>query len=239
MADEPNAAPSSDQDRIWRHFQNRAVESFDAARPRLEFLVRQVARRAAGTVRVLNIGTGSGHFERQALARGWEAHALDPDAAALERLSAAGVRTHVGRVERLPLGDAEFDFVVASEVLEHLSEQIRAAALGEIARVLKPGGWFLGTVPYEEDLSLNEVVCPCCGEVFHRWGHQASFSEALLAIDLSSQFRIEELRHTAFVPWRGRGPGGVVKSLVRLLLARWGQAIAIPTIYWAARRVEN
>lgn len=45
----------------------------------------------------------------------------------------------------LPFGDAVFDRVIASEVLEHVPDD--SAACAELARVLKPGGRLAATVP--------------------------------------------------------------------------------------------
>jgi SAM-dependent methyltransferase len=230
-------AAAANQDKIWAHFQNVATESFDAARPRLEFLVAALDRRLRQPQpRVLNIGVGSGHFETTALARGWSVSTLDPDAEAIARLAVFGVAGHVGYIEQLPFADAAFDGVVASEVLEHLTAEQRATGLAEVARVLKPGGWFLGTVPYQEDLRTGQVVCPCCGALFHRWGHQQSFRLQTIREELPTCFEVAELRCTAFVPWRDRGLRGKLKSLVRLALARAGEMIAVPSIYWAARK---
>src|SRR5688500_15472017 len=163
----------ADQQKIWQHFQNAAPESFAAAKPRLDFLLRQVAKRvsrvdagvnrpAHGPPRILNIGIGDGYFEQQAKARGWQIHSLDPAEQAVARLAAEGIAAQAGRIEQLPHADASLDFVVASEVLEHLSEEQRQAGLAEIARVLRPGGWFLGTVPHAEDLAEQSTVCPHC-----------------------------------------------------------------------------
>lgn len=47
--------------------------------------------------------------------------------------------------DRIPLDDATVDAVVSFEVLEHVRDE--RAALAEIHRVLKPGGWVAMTVP--------------------------------------------------------------------------------------------
>jgi len=228
------------QQAIWRHFQNAAPEAFAPARPRLDWLLAQVARRAAGQrPGVLNIGLGDGYFEQQAQARGWQVHSLDPDAEAVARLAAEGIDARVGRIEQLPHAAESLDFVVASEVLEHLTDDQRLAGLAEIARVLKGGGWFLGTVPCGEILADQQAVCPRCGEVFHRWGHQRSFDVADMQQELAPWFDIETIGRTAFVSWRGRGMRGAVKSLVRLMLAKLGEPIAFPTLYWIARKTRT
>ena len=51
----------------------------------------------------------------------------------------------IGDVTTLPFGDAVFDGVVCSEVLEHLDDDL--AAMRELGRVLKPGGALAVTVP--------------------------------------------------------------------------------------------
>jgi SAM-dependent methyltransferase len=228
---------TSDQHKIWHHFQNAAPESFAASHPRLKFLLGQIARRTGSRPpAVLSIGIGDGFFDRQAMARGWQVQSLDPDQQAVERLAAEGIAAQVGSIEKLPWANESLDFAVASEVLEHLTGQEREAGLAEIARVLKRGGWFLGTVPHAENLAEQEAVCPCCGQVFHRWGHQASFTLASLRELLSSRFQVEQLQRTAFVDLFGRGLGGFVKGAVRVALAKLGEPVAVPTIWWVARK---
>ncbi|QDU28794.1 hypothetical protein ETAA8_38990 [Anatilimnocola aggregata] len=227
--------PGFSQDRIWSHFQNADPDAFAAAKPRLEHIIRCIARRSSSSRPVvLNVGVGNGLFEQLAVALNWDVHSLDPDAAAIERLQNAGIVGHTGYIERMELASHTFDAVVASEVLEHLNNEQRTAGLSEIARVLKPGGWFHGTVPYNEDLKSGAVVCPCCGALFHRWGHQKSFDLESLRAELAANFTVRELRRTAFVSFSDRGVGGKLKSAARLLLARWGQMIASPSLYWAA-----
>ena len=56
----------------------------------------------------------------------------------------------VADLRDLPLDDASFDFVLCTEVLEHVSDPLRA--LQEIRRVLRPGGSVLITVPFVIEL---------------------------------------------------------------------------------------
>ena len=97
-----------------------------------------------GARRVLDVGCGEGQITRLALAGGAEqAVGVDPTWAQVEEAARRGGGAHYGRADAaaLPFPDATFDAVVACLVFEH----IRAVdqAIGEVARVLQPGGRFL------------------------------------------------------------------------------------------------
>jgi SAM-dependent methyltransferase len=51
----------------------------------------------------------------------------------------------VARAEQLPLGNARFDLVICTQVLEYVAQP--SLAFGEIHRVLRPGGALLLSVP--------------------------------------------------------------------------------------------
>ncbi|MBJ7608079.1 MAG: class I SAM-dependent methyltransferase [Candidatus Dormibacteraeota bacterium] len=109
--------------------------------------------------RVLDIGCGNGRHAFEALRRGAQVVATDLDDAALvevERMAAAmalacevpagaGLRTVRADARHLPFDEAEFDVVIAAEVLEHIDED--AVAIAELCRVLRPGGMLAVTVP--------------------------------------------------------------------------------------------
>lgn len=227
-----------EQHRIWDHFQSERVDSFDHARGRYAAMRRLVrAHVPRGAARVLNIGIGSGRLERLLRADGLQVSALDPGGAAVAALRADGVDARVGLAQEMPFEAAQFDAVVASEVLEHLVPDVRARALADIARVLRPGGWFLGSVPYREVLADQEVICPDCGKVFHRWGHVASFDLPDLQAELEAWFEAVRCRRLSFVDWqRARAPLPLAKAVVQSLLGRLGEPIASPSIRFAARR---
>ncbi|MBI3892318.1 MAG: class I SAM-dependent methyltransferase, partial [Candidatus Wallbacteria bacterium] len=158
------------QDAIWDYFQNDGRAVFQHSRPRLRYLARQLTPGQ----RVLNIGVGGGVFEEAAIARGLDVHCVDPSERAIEELRSRlslGDKARVGRGQSIPFSDASFDAIVVSEVMEHLADDALFPMVREIGRVLGPGGLLLGTVPSCEDLTDQQVVCPDCSKVFHRWGH--------------------------------------------------------------------
>ena len=220
--------------RIWAHYQNERQDAFAASQPRLNFLIRQIAKRAKGKPHVLNIGVGDGYFDRQAQLAGWDIQSVDPDEQAISRLVTAGIRATTAGIEKLPQPTGSMDFVVVSEVLEHLDDQTLHAGLAEVARVLKPGGFMIGTVPHAENLIEQQAICPHCTHVFHRWGHERSFTLATMRQTLSVHFTVEALGRTALVDLRGRGVRGFLKGAFRKALAKIGEPIAVANIWWVA-----
>jgi SAM-dependent methyltransferase len=95
--------------------------------------------------RVLDLGCRSGALTRHFL-EGNSVVGLDVDPAALDKAAALGIEPVRANVEEpLPFEDASFDVVVAGELFEHL--QFPDALVGEIRRVLRPGGVLAGSVP--------------------------------------------------------------------------------------------
>jgi ubiquinone/menaquinone biosynthesis C-methylase UbiE len=227
------------QDKIWDFFQNEglALRKFPVARQR--FMLRHL--KAGQTV--LNIGVGAGVLERMALEKGVSIHALDPSTKAIERLRmevGLGDKARSGYVQAIPFEDERFDVVVMSEVLEHLDKESLWQGLAEVKRVLKCGGMLLTTTPNQEDLGVNMVVCPECGQVFHKVGHLQSFDRKnMTAIMHNAGFSVGRIYITTFVDWRRKGLGNFLKSLVRKLLARMGEGIADPHLVVFARKASE
>lgn len=73
-------------------------------------------------------------------------------------------------VESLPFFDAQFDVVVSTLMLHHLSRQVRQQCAAEIRRILKPGGRVLA-VDFTTAPGTKGIVAH-----FHRHGH-ISFDE--------------------------------------------------------------
>jgi SAM-dependent methyltransferase len=225
-----------DQSRIWEFHQNpeQASDAFSNAGPRYTFLAHQVAPGE----QVLNIGVGRGGLEALLIGRRAIVSCLDPSEKAIESVRSAyqlGARAQVGFSQAMPFPNGQFDVVVMSEVLEHLPDDVLAATLGEVRRVLKPGGRFIGTVPANENLSDNFALCPHCGESFHRWGHIQSFSPGRLrGMLVSDGLKVRRFQVRCFPDWQRPGVRNFIKSSVRYMLGRMGSPIASPNIYFEA-----
>ena len=224
------------QEKIWDYFQVEAVDNFDDSVPRLNYLFKQALRLSQGRkIRVLNIGVGNGWLERRCAEQGFETHALDPSAVTIEALSSEGIAARVGTIDELPYPDDHFDTVFCSEVLEHLDDPTLSSGLNEIARVLKPGGHLIGTVPFDEDLSTGRVVCPDCGKVFHRWGHQRSFNKDTLTSALgSADLGIVTLKTYAFADYSKKVPLNHLRQWLRWILGRLGSRHVYSNLYFVA-----
>lgn len=125
--------------------------------------------------RVLDAGAGSGAIIN-----------LLPEAIGIDLVS-KHKRMLEGDISNLPFINCSFDTIFATEVLEHLDDSTLDKCLDEIHRVLADEGHLIITVPYNENLTLNQVYCPKCGECFHKVGHQQSFDELRMEELLSSK----------------------------------------------------
>jgi ubiquinone/menaquinone biosynthesis C-methylase UbiE len=95
---------------------------------------------------VLDAGCGTGWFSQRATELGAEVTALDIGVKLLEKTrQKCGAALVAGDACRLPFHGAAFDVVMSSECIEHTQDPL--GAIGEMCRVLKPGGTLIVTVP--------------------------------------------------------------------------------------------
>lgn len=96
---------------------------------------------------VLEIGCGTANLTIMAKRAhpGVELTGLDPDPRALGRArrkasGLVGIRFEQGYAQELSYADGSFDRVLSSMMLHHLDSRVKAAAIAEGYRVLRPGG---------------------------------------------------------------------------------------------------
>jgi SAM-dependent methyltransferase len=152
--------------------------------------------RVGRRTRFIDVGAGAGRHSFEALRRGAEVVAFDMDEVALKGVAemfaamadagelppGAHGETVAGDVAALPYPDGWFDVVLASEVLEHIPDD--EPAIGELYRVLAPGGTLAVTVPRW----LPERICWALSDEYHanEGGHVRIYRADELAAKLSA-----------------------------------------------------
>lgn len=127
---------------------------------------------------VLDYGCGSGRYTYAYRDAGYEnAFGYDiqsyldlrsPDDASFFRFDANhGPLDSYPAMTSVPWPDNTFDFIFATSVFEHVMDQ--ETAYREVARVLKPGGWFLNNFPSKWKPIEAHMFVPFGGVTQRRW----------------------------------------------------------------------
>jgi SAM-dependent methyltransferase len=174
---------------------------------------------------VLEVGCGDGLVTRALKKAGHDPVVTDLSRSALAYVT--DLPAVQSTIEHLPFVSAQFDLVCASEVLEHIPEEMYSRVLAEISRVC--ARYVLVSVPYNENLEWSFARCEKCGCVFHGAYHIRSFNERRLE-KLLGDFRCIELR--AVVPLIHPDRTTSVELWVRHRLAReymyYGRSVRCP-----------
>ncbi|MEJ7782814.1 MAG: class I SAM-dependent methyltransferase [Solirubrobacteraceae bacterium] len=139
-------------ERLERAFDEQGVGCVDYDRAYNRWLYRAKARTLERALAltgppgdVLDVGSGTGWVVAVLLAHGGRVQGCDITQLSVERLRArhpglAFFRVELG-AQPLPHPDASFDTVTMLDVAYHITEEAHwRAAVGEVARVLRPGG---------------------------------------------------------------------------------------------------
>jgi 2-polyprenyl-3-methyl-5-hydroxy-6-metoxy-1,4-benzoquinol methylase len=132
------------RDRLYESYATTHAGRAGGAGTRLAYR-RDIRPRLTGGARVLDIGCGQGELVRLLRADGFDAWGVD---ASPEQVALAGS----DRVVQADFHDylraaGEWDAVVATDLLEHLTRPELVAAFDEVRRALRPGGTFVARVP--------------------------------------------------------------------------------------------
>jgi ubiquinone/menaquinone biosynthesis C-methylase UbiE len=139
---------------LLRSFARKYLFSQNTLRYRVEFARLEEAFKLIGKQgKVVDGGAGSGEMLRKLKAAGYcvEGHGLEPDPKLFPHIEQnfrhkEGLSCTFGGLLDAPFPDASFDCAMSTQVLEHIEDDSRAAA--ELARIVKPGGYLVVSVPH-------------------------------------------------------------------------------------------
>jgi ubiquinone/menaquinone biosynthesis C-methylase UbiE len=147
MTPSTNAADAGPAPRAAQLFWSRYFTVYDTlnqARPYQQMIARQIELLDAQPGdRALDAGTGSGNLAAALVKRGADVTGIDfcEPAFILARQKAPAATFEFGDLtRRLRFADGTFDLVACSAVLHVLNRDEQRFAVGELARVLRPGG---------------------------------------------------------------------------------------------------
>ena len=109
---------------------------------------------------LLDAACGGGLLAPHVRGRGYRHVGVDLRRSGLEQAAARGVVPVIGDVAGLPLATGCADVVVAGEILEHVTDL--STVVGELCRVLRPGGLLL--LDTLNDTALGRFVTVTAGE---------------------------------------------------------------------------
>lgn len=132
----------------------RRYDSLSAEGPLFEIPVRKeyILKEIGRGKRVLDLGCMGGQISKLIKDQNNEVYGVEVNAKAAELAEKRGIRVKVFDLnDGIPFEDGFFDVVNAGEIVEHLYDT--KYLFEEIARVLKPGGLLLFSVPNLNSLS--------------------------------------------------------------------------------------
>lgn len=95
---------------------------------------------------ILDVGCATGLFLQTMKERGWKTTGVEPNTFASEYARRTfDLDVVTGTLQEAGLPDRRFDVVTMWDVLEHVPDP--RATLAEVARIIKPGGLFVASVP--------------------------------------------------------------------------------------------
>lgn len=175
---------------------------------------------------ILDIGCWSGQYAKLAAKFAKKTFGIDPNEQAIvvAEYEASSAEFKVGSVLRIPFKDNFFDFVIFSEVLEHIPEGTEKKAIKEIKRVLKPNGHFLISTPSDNILSI--LLDPAFFLIKHR-----HYSKNQVLSFLKDNFQVEKAFYT-------RGIFNLITSNIELFSKHLFNKKFIPP-NWLYRKLKD
>ena len=190
--------------------------------------------------RLVDIGGGNGGWALYAREKGWDVTVVDASPGRLECVRALGIAALRHDLNLpLPFPAGRFQGAVMSEVLEHIPMAERL--LGEIGRVLVPGGFLILTTPnnayYKRRIRALQGRSPDDEGIHFRFYVRKKLVQMAEAAGLQLRRRnsygtIPLLDRLLLRQWRGQGRR-------RVVVPAWCETLLADRFVWLLERVEG
>ncbi len=168
-------------------------------------IMSMMTKMGSGALLGLNVGCGEGQMISRLFQSGLRykmtAMDIDPDRIAFAHQHNPLCDYVRADIFHLPFKSGAFDYVIATEILEHLSDP--SAALEEVARVAKPNAPIILSVPHEPFFRWGNVVR---GKHWKRWGRTPSHVQFWSRYEFRRMIlefvEIQEERWISCFPWQ-------------------------------------
>jgi SAM-dependent methyltransferase len=182
---------------------------------------------------ILDVGCGTGRWLRRYEAIGYRVAGVDatPAMLLLARQLGTAVPLIAGEAHRLPFADAAFDCVSDITVVQHIPPSLQPSALGEMLRVVKPGG----------RLVLMELIRGKGAHIFPRppqdWIQQATARGAKLIGWFGQEFLLLDRMFTRAAQTIVERNGSRALNEALPVASASHHSTVARRAYWAVRRV--
>lgn len=147
---------------------------------------------------VLDYGCGPGFLSSKLLDKGFSVAGIEYSSGTVKKVNELLATRpgwngcYAGNEVPESLSGGGFDWVFSVEAYEHLRDEWVDGYFRDLNKYVKPNGRILITAPNNENLDDNLIICPCCEEKFHRWGHLRSVTlQSLARVVNSYGFEVE------------------------------------------------
>lgn len=180
-----------------------------------EYIFSQIK---TSTGKVLDTGCGRAWVAGGLCPRGFEVVSMDIShdntSKALEKYPFENHAAVVADVFSLPFRDEVFDYVIASEIIEHVVDP--ALFVKNLMRVVKPGGMLIVTTPYKE--KIKYTLCVHCNRPTPLHAHLHSFDEN----KLTGLYREHDLKSCHYIVFANKIPVHFrMQGILQHLNFRW------------------
>lgn len=181
------------------YFQERGAGTEHGDRRVREYIFSAIHKK---TGRVLDVGCGRAWVAEALCPKNYDVVSmdisLDNTSKAVKTYSFENHSALVADVYSLPINENVFDYIIASEIIEHVADP--ATFIKNLIRVLKPGGTLIVTTPYKE--KIKYTLCVHCNKPTPLHAHLHSFDEK----SLTSLYNGKEIKSCSFYTFGNKIP---------------------------------